>query len=119
MERNNCNKDKWEVRGDEVMNETMVKVMSDYGAIAIAMILVGLCIWLIKYFVRQQTKDREGIMGLLQNELKSLHKDNLTNARLNRKSVSMLGRLTEYFNKYFNGNTDKVNFKKKVKKEGQ
>ena len=35
------------------MNETMVKVMSDYGAIAIAMVLVGLCIWLIKYFVKQ------------------------------------------------------------------
>ena len=100
------------------MNETMVKVMSDYGAIAIAMVLVGLCIWLIKYFVRQQTKDREGIMGLLQNELKSLHDDSLLNADLNRKSITMLGTLTEYLNKYFNGCTDKVNFEKKTNEEG-
>ena len=96
------------------MNETMVKVMSDYGAIAIAMVLVGLCIWLIKYFVRQQTKDREGIMGLLQNELKLLHDDSLLNADLNRKSISMLGILTEYLNRHFNGCADKVNFEKKI-----
>jgi len=100
------------------MNETMVKVMSDYGAIGIAIVLVGLCIWLIKYFVRQQTKDREGIMGLLQNELKVLHKDNLVNSRLNRKSIFMLKSLAEYFNKYFNGNIDKVNFKKKTDEKG-
>ena len=96
------------------MNETMVKVMSDYGAIAIAMVLVGLCIWLIKYFVKQQTKDREGIMSLLQNELKSLHEDSLLNADLNRKSIGMLGTLTEYLNRHFNGCTDKVNFDKKI-----
>ena len=96
------------------MNETMVKVMSDYGAIAIAMVLVGFCIWLIKYFVRQQTKDREGIMGLLQNELKLLHDDSLLNADLNRKSISMLGILTEYLNRHFNGCADKVNFEKKI-----
>jgi len=100
------------------MNETMVKVMSDYGAIAIAMVLVGLCIWLIKYFVKQQTKDREGIMGLLQNELKDLHNDSLMNADLNRRSISMLGTLTEYINKHFNGCADKVIFEKKVKKKG-
>ena len=96
------------------MNETMVKVMSDYGAIAIAMVLVGLCIWLIKYFVKQQTKDREGIMGLLQNELKDLHNDSLMNADLNRRSISMLGILTEYFNKQFNGNNEKIDFEKKT-----
>jgi len=96
----------------------MVKVMSDYGAIAIAMVLVGLCIWLIKYFVKQQTKDREGIMGLLQNELKDLHNDSLMNADLNRRSISMLGTLTEYINKHFNGCADKVIFEKKVKKKG-
>lgn len=101
------------------MNETMVKVMSDYGAIGIAIVLVGLCIWLIKYFVRQQTKDREGIMGLVQNELKVLHKDNLVNSRLNRKSIFMLKSLAEYFNKYFNGNNEKVNFKKKDKANGR
>ena len=100
------------------MNETMVKVMSDYGAIAIAMVLVGLCIWLIKYFVKQQTKDREGIMGLLQNELKLLHEDSLLNADLNRKSIGMLGTLTEYLNRHFNGCTDKVNFKKKINEKG-
>ena len=98
------------------MNETMVKVMSDYGAIGIAIVLVGLCIWLIKYFVRQQTKDREGIMGLVQNELKVLHKDSLVNARLNRKSITMIGALTEYLNRHFNGCVDKVNFKKKGNK---
>ena len=58
-------------------------------------------------------------MGLLQNELKSLHEDNLTNARLNRKSIFMLKSLAEYFNKYFNGNTNKVNFKKKTNEKGQ
>jgi len=100
------------------MNETMVKVMSDYGAIAIAMVLVGLCIWLIKYFVKQQTKDREGIMGLLQNELKSLHEDSLLNADLNRRSISMLGILTEYFNKQFNGNSEKIDFEKKINEKG-
>lgn len=102
------------------MNETMVKVMSDYGAIGIAMVLVGLCIWLIKYFVRQQTEDRKGIMGILQNELKALHDSSLLNAKLNRKSIFMLKRLTEYFNKYFNNNDKKINFKKRVsKKNGQ
>jgi hypothetical protein len=105
-------------KGDEAMNETMVKIMSDYGAIGIAIVLVGLCIWLIKYFVKQQTKDREGIMGLLQNELKDLHNDSLMNADLNRSSISMLGTLTEYLNRHFNGCTDKVNFEKKTNEKG-
>lgn len=106
------------MKGDNAVNETMVKVMSDYGAIGIAIVLVGLCVWLIKYFVKQQTKDREGIMGLLQNELKSLHEDSLMNADLNRESISMLGTLTEYLNRHFNGSIEKVNFKKKTEEKG-
>lgn len=99
------------------MNESIVKVVSAYGAIAIAGILVGLTVWLIKYFVRQQTEDRKTFVDIFKNELHVLHKDSLLNARLNRKSIYMLKTLIEYFNFYLNGNSTKVNFREKVKKK--
>ena len=113
----------------------VIEAMSKYGvAIVVSAILLVLAIWLIKHYVSQQTEDRKvfvkqqeedraTIMGLFQNELKDLHKDSLLNAKLNRRSVNMLGTLTnrftsltEYLNRHFNGNFDKVNFKKKDKK---
>ena len=113
----------------------VIEAMSKYGvAIVVSAILLVLAIWLIKHYVSQQTEDRKvfvkqqeedraTIMGLFQNELKDLHKDSLLNAKLNRRSVNMLGTLTnrftsltEYLNRHFNGNFDKVNFKKKDNK---
>ena len=113
----------------------IIEAMSKYGVeLVICAILLGLAIWLIRHYVNQQTEDRKvfvkqqeedraTIMGLFQNELKDLHKDSLLNAKLNRKSITMLGTLTnrftsltEYLNRYFNGCANRVNFKKKVKK---
>ncbi len=114
------------------MSETLiVEAVNKYMAIGIGAVLVACAIWLIKYYVNQQTEDRKvfvkqqeedraTIMGLFQNELKDLHKDSLLNAKLNRKSLTMLGTLinrftalTEYLNKYFNGCIDKVDYEKK------
>lgn len=57
------------------------------------------------------------VLGLFKVELKALHKDGLKNASLNRKSISMIGTLSKYLNKHFNGYTNKVNFKKKLIKK--
>ena len=113
----------------------IIEAMDKQGvALVICAMLLGLAIWLIRHYVNQQTEDRKVfvkqqeedraiIMGLFQNELKNLHGDSLLNAKLNRKSIAMLGTLTnrftsltEYLNHHFNGCTDKVNFRKKVNK---
>ena len=109
--------------------------MSKHGvSIVVSAMLLVLAIWLIRHYVNQQTEDRKvfvkqqeedraTIMGMFQNELKDLHGDSLLNAKLNRKSITMLGTLTnkfisltEYLNSHFNGCTDRVNFRKKVNK---
>ena len=113
----------------------IIEAMSKQGvAIVVCGILLVLAVWLIRHYVKQQTEDRKVfvkqqeedraiIMGLFQNELKDLHGDSLLNAKLNRKSITMLGTLTnrftsltEYMNHHFNGCIDKVNFRKKVNK---
>jgi len=113
----------------------IIEAMSKHGvAIVVSAVLLILAIWLIRHYVNQQTEDRKvfvkqqeeyttNIMGLFKNELKDLHKDSLLNAKLNRKSITMLGTLTnrftsltEYLNRHFNNCTDKVNFRKKVNK---
>jgi len=95
------------------------KAISDYGIAIITGIFLVLVCWLIRYLIKEQSKNMKEVLGMVKVELKSLHKDGLKNANLNRKSISMLGTLTEYLNRHFNGCADKVNFKKKVKKEGQ
>ena len=116
------------------MEENLIAdLVNKYMAIGIGAVLVACAIWLIKHyvkqqtedrkvFVKQQTEDRATIMGLFQNELKDLHKDSSLNAELNRKSVDMLETLLEkftslieYLNRHFNGNNDKVDFKKEIK----
>jgi len=113
----------------------IIEAMDKNGvALVVCGILLVLAVWLIRHYVNQQTEDRKvfvkqqeedraTIMGLFQNELKDLHKDSLLNAKLNRKSVTMLGTLTnrftsltEYLNRHFNGCIDKVNFKKGIDK---
>jgi len=127
-------------RGDNDMGEIqIIEAMDKQGvALVVCAVFLGLAIWLIKHYVNQQTEDRKVfvkqqeedrgiIMGLFQNELKDLHNDSLLNAKLNRRSVTMLKTLTnqftglaEYLNRHFNGCADKVNFRKKVKKaDGQ
>lgn len=75
--------------------DAIVKAVSNYGAIAISGVLVALVVWLIKYLIQEQTKDRTIFMGMFQNELKQLHEDNTINAKLNRKSISMQKRLND------------------------
>jgi hypothetical protein len=94
------------------------KAIAEYGIPIITGIFLVLVCWLVKYLITQQTKDRNTFMNMFQNELKTLHKDSLLNAKLNRKSISMLGNLTEYLNRHFNGCADKVNFKKKTNEKG-
>lgn len=92
--------------------------------------LIGVMIWYLKYQTRRQAKREdkhdaiqkdliEFSQGLVKNELKLLHKDSATNARLNRKSIRLIKVLSEYLNRYFNGCTDKVNFRKKVNKPNE
>lgn len=68
---------------------------------------------------KQQDEDREFHRNLITNDLKALHDSSLLNAKLNRKSIFMLKRLTEYFNKYFNNKNEKINFKKVNKANGR
>jgi len=125
----------WSKDGDNMGEIQIIEAMAKHGVeLVICAILLALAIWLIRHYVSQQTEDRKvfvkqqeedrkTIMGLFKNELKDLHSDSLLNAKLNRKSITMLGTLTnrftsltEYLNRYFNGCADKVNFKKKDKK---
>ena len=97
----------------------IAEFINNYGKLGVQGVLVILVAWLVWYLVRS-------IMGMFKNELKDLHKDSLLNAKLNRKSITMQKKLinqftglTEYLNRHFNGCADKVNFRKKVKTNGQ
>ena len=94
------------------------KAISDYGIAIITGIFLVLISWLVRYLIKEQSKNMKSILDMFKVELKALHKDGLTNARLNRKSISMMGTLTQYINRNFNGCTDKVKFKKKTNKKG-
>jgi hypothetical protein len=94
------------------------KAISEYGIAIITGIFLVLVCWLIRYLIKEQSKNMKEVLGMVKVELKSLHKDGLKNANLNRKSISMLGNLTEYLNRHFNGCADKVNFKKKTNEKG-
>ena len=96
------------------------KAISEYGISIVTGICLVLIVWLVRYLIKEQSKTNKSILSMFKVELKALHNDGLKNARLNRKSITMVGALTEYLNRYFNGCADKVNFKKKVnKKNGQ
>jgi len=94
------------------------KAISEYGIAIITGIFLVLVCWLVRYLIKEQSKNMKTVLDLFKVELKALHKDGLKNASLNRRSITMIGTLSEYLNKHFNGYTDKVNFKKKpIKKE--
>ena len=106
------------------------KAIDTYGIAIITAILLGLIVWLVKHFVTQQDKTMKDIINMAKVEMKSIgdtmekmqktiQKSGSTNARLNRKSITMIGALSEYLNRHFNGCADKVNFKKKAKANGQ
>ena len=90
------------------------------GIIAAAMTaLVSVMIWYLKYQTKRQAEredkhdkiqeeDRTFNRNLVTNYLEGLHRDNIKNARLNRKSVRMLSALAEYLNRHFNGIKMKV-----------
>jgi len=103
------------------------KAIDTYGIAIVTAILLGLIVWLIKHFVTQQDKTMKDIISIAKVEMKAIgdtmekmqktiQKGNSTNSRLNRKSITMIGALSEYLNRYFNGCADKVNFRKKVNK---
>jgi len=96
------------------------KAMSDYGiAIIVTAVFSVLIFWLVKRLINEQSNTNKSILSMFKVELKALHKNDITNTRLNRKSITMIGALTEYLNRHFNGNMDKINFKKKVKTNGR
>ena len=94
------------------------KAISEYGIAIVTGIFLVLVCWLVRYLIKEQSKNMKTVLDLFKVELKALHKDGLKNASLNRRSITMIGTLSEYLNKHFNGYSDKVNFKKKpIKKE--
>ena len=95
------------------------KAISDYGIGIVTAICLLLIVWLVKHLMNEQSKTNKSILSMFKVELKALHKDGLKNARLNRKNISMVATLTEYLNRHFNGNMDRVNFNKKDKKNGR
>ena len=97
----------------------IAELINNYGKLGVQGVLVLLVAWLVWYLIRS-------IMGMFKNELKELHKDGITNARLNRKSINMQRKLlyqftalTEYLNLHFNNCVEKVNCKKEAKADGQ
>lgn len=92
------------------------KAISDYGIAIVTGIFLVLICWLVRYLITEQSKNMKSILSMFKVELKALHKSDITNARLNRKSITMIGALSEYLNRHFNGCADKVNFKKKGNK---
>jgi len=95
------------------------KAIDAYGIAIVTGILLGLIVWLVRHFVMGQDKTMKDILNMFRVELKALHKDGKTNARLNRKGIRMTSALAEYLNKHFNGCVDKVNPGKKVKTNGR
>lgn len=91
------------------------KAIDTYGIAVVTAIFLVLICWLVRHLIKEQGKTNKGVLSMFKVELKALHKDGLTNARLNRKSIGMLCTLTEYINRNFNGCSDKINLKK-VKK---
>jgi len=90
------------------------KAISQYGIAIVTGIFLVLICWLVRYLITEQSKNMKEILGLFKVELKALHKDSLLNAKLNRKSISMIGALSEYLNKYLNHNNEKINYRKKT-----
>jgi len=95
------------------------KAISEYGIAIVTGIFLALICWLVRYLITEQSKNMKSILSMFKVELKALHKGDQTNARLNRKSITMIGALTEYLNSHFNGCIDKVNFRKKDKKANE
>ena len=95
------------------------KAIDAYGIAIITGILLGLICWLVRHFVKEQSNNMKEILSMTKVELKALHRDGKTNARLNRKSIRMIGTLSEYLNKHFNGSTEKLNYRKKVKRTNE
>ena len=105
------------IKGDDIMNPIETgKAIDQYGIAIITGIFLVLICWLVRYLIKEQSKNNKTVLSMFKVELKALHKDGLTNAKLNRKSITMIGALTEYLNRHFNGCVDKVNFKKKDNK---
>ena len=103
------------------------KAISDYGIAIITGIFLVLICWLVRYLIKEQSKNMKDIISMSRVELKAvgdsmdkmqktMQKGNSTNARLNRKSITMIGALSEYLNRHFNGCADKINYKKKDNK---
>ncbi|MBA7572371.1 hypothetical protein ES708_14151 [subsurface metagenome] len=93
------------------------KAIAEYGIPIITGICLALIVWLVRRLVNEQSNTNKSILGMFKKELKDLHKDGQKNARLNRKSITMITALTEYLNLHFNNCVEKVNCKKKVKKK--
>jgi len=89
------------------------KAISEYGIAIVTGIFLVLVCWLVRYLIREQSKNMKNILDMFKVELKALHKDGLKNVTLTRRTITMIGILSEYLNKHFNGNIDKVNFKRK------
>ena len=100
------------------------KAISEYGIAIVTGIFLALICWLVRYLIKEQNKNMKDIISRSRVELKAvgdsmdkmqktMQKGNSTNARLNRKSINMIGALSEYLNRHFNGCADKINYKKK------
>lgn len=86
----------------------VAKAIDTYGISVVTAICLGLIVWLVRYLINEQSKNNKTILSMFKIELKALHKDGLTNARLNRKSIRIVKNLSEYMNKHFNGSTEQV-----------
>jgi hypothetical protein len=95
------------------------KAISEYGIAIVTGIFLVLVCWLVRYLIKEQSKNMKTVLDMFKVELKALHKDGLKNASLNRRSITMIGTLSEYLNKHFNGCTDKLNPKKKINEKGK
>ncbi len=92
------------------------KAIVDHGIAIITGICLALIVWLVRRLVNEQSNTNKSILGMFKKELKDLHKDGQKNARLNRKSITMITALSEYLNSHFNNCVEKVNCKKKDNK---
>ena len=103
------------------------KAIDTYGIAIITGILLALIVWLVRHLIVGQDKTMKDIISMSKIEMKAIgdtmekmqktiQKGYSTNSRLNRKSITMIGALSEYLNIHFNGCADKVNFRKKVNK---
>lgn len=83
------------------------ELISNYGEIGFAGIIIILMVWLVRYLVKQSTDDKLYYRKLISNDMKGLHSDSVKNAELNSQSLILQKDMAKQLEKH-NGHSKKA-----------